>query len=732
MGCKGPGQGKGCNGMPMQMMDMGGMWIMGGNGGPVPCTPCGPSFQVGPSPFNQGGPTQGPPPYNADDTVEDRDVYNLSQQWSSWSGKGDRWKGGMKGAGKKGGKGKQQDDMDRPDRFDRMSVKERQRQWDHNRENIRQALETNNLDDARYYLNKGWHPFAGAITKKLLQAKTRLHKINLVATGTMGRERGSPVSPKRGQRRRQQPQVPQEEDANPSIQAKWWVHAPSTEDGRQSFDDQGAGSADIPADLREIQLKVKGTVPAGCLLKINMNGHATSLKPEIRAKRGEVLPAASKDETTFHLKRPDAEDDFAEPADASSWADQSQGAGTPATARLAPCLEFDACAMVARTDLKLQTPTIELIEVHDTAVVLSLRNLTGQRFELTVYASGGEETAGAASTLVQCGPVRGSESVHRISPLEASQVYVAWVKVFNESKTAESKQKGFKTPEAKQKTIWDEKDHVILGVAEDATAKEIVKAWRAQSLKYHPDKVPDEQKEEAEEMMKRLNLAKVNMMKFARPNRDEDENTPAAEANPDDFDDMDTPGTPEGAPPQDVESEPEFGPKASSAQSDETEAEDEDEASSIASEDDEFFGERNARDVLDGRLRCSLTVEATNPPRLRVLERGYTVLVLEASGLPLGCTAQVLKAGDDDVWTEASEKRFAKTPSLRFMLSGLEENTPYRLRLRTSMDIEPLRFENFAFAEQTKKDAGDEESEDAPEAGQEEAAKEAEEAEEVD
>lgn len=61
----------------------------------------------------------------------------------------------------------------------------------------------------------------------------------------------------------------------------------------------------------------------------------------------------------------------------------------------------------------------------------------------------------------------------------------------------------------------------------------------------------------------------------------------------------------------------------------------------------------------DGRLRCSLTV-------------------------------QVLKPDDDDIWTEASEKTKAET--VKFTLSGLEENTSYRLRLRTSISVEPLRF----------------------------------------
>ncbi|CAE7503516.1 unnamed protein product, partial [Symbiodinium sp. CCMP2456] len=66
---------------------------------------------------------------------------------------------------------------------------------------------------------------------------------------------------------------------------------------------------------------------------------------------------------------------------------------------------------------------------------------------------------------------------------------------------------------------------------------EIVKAWRSKSLQYHPDKVPDEQKEEAEEMMKRLNLAKQNMMKFAKVTPEQDAEATAEAAQEDDEDD---------------------------------------------------------------------------------------------------------------------------------------------------------------------------------------------------
>jgi len=665
----------------------------------------GPAFHL-PATSQEG---KGPPPYHADDSVEDRDFYQ--QNYQPYYRSADRWKGNTKG-GKKGSKGKGYDELDR---FDRLSPQERKRQWDAQRETIKAAVQSGNLSDLWYALSRGWHPCAGAFTKKLRDAKSKLKKIDLIV-GAGGRERGSPRKGQKQRGRQQREQVPVSADEPPAFQAKWFVHAPSQQDSRQPFDIDEKSNAgflgrqkecsdtDLAPDLREIQLKVKGTVPAGCLLKVHMNGRETELKPEIRSKRGEVLPAESHQETTFHVRRPEPEPEtFVAVADLPSAAACPRGGLS-----FVPSVEFDACAMVARTDIKLLIPTIELVEVHDTAVVLSLRNLTGQRFELTVYASGAE-APGVASTLVQCGPVRGSESVHRISPLEASQVYVAWVKVFSDTKTAESKQKGFKTLEAKEKTIWDEKDHVILGVSEDATTKEIVKAWRSKSLQYHPDKVPDEQKEEAEEMMKRLNLAKQNMMKFAKVTPEQDAASPTAEAAQEDEEDdpsVDAEGGPSQSPPEFDHADSDKA--SSSAPRGDSEDEDAESVDTTASEDEEAETNRtrNEADVKDGRLRCSLTVQASQPPRLKVLERGYTVLVLEASNLPVGCIAQVLKAGDDDIWTEASEKKLAKAETVKFTLSGLEENTSYRLRLRTSISVEPLRFMFSELAEPEHDPAG--------------------------
>jgi len=84
--------------------------------------------------------------------------------------------------------------------------------------------------------------------------------------------------------------------------------------------------------------------------------------------------------------------------------------------------------------------------------------------------------------------------------LDSSQVYVAWVRVFSDNLTKESKQKGFKTLQARVKTIWDEPDHDMLGVSPKASRKEIIKAWRQKSLQHHPDKETDpDKKEEAED-----------------------------------------------------------------------------------------------------------------------------------------------------------------------------------------------------------------------------------------
>ncbi|CAJ1331600.1 unnamed protein product [Effrenium voratum] len=108
---------------------------------------------------------------------------------------------------------------------------------------------------------------------------------------------------------------------------------------------------------------------------------------------------------------------------------------------------------------------------------------------------------------------------------------------------------------------------------------------------------------------------------------------------------------------------------------------------------------RNQADAKDGRVRCSLKVVATNPPRLRVKERGLKDIELEATGLTVGSLVQVMKYGDDDQWTVATEMMRARSTTMRFTISDLEENTAYQLRLRAQMPIEPLSFKFAEFAE---------------------------------
>ncbi len=48
----------------------------------------------------------------------------------------------------------------------------------------------------------------------------------------------------------------------------------------------------------------------------------------------------------------------------------------------------------------------------------------------------------------------------------------------------------------------------VLGLDETATLEEIKDAYRQLSLKYHPDRLQDKEKGQAEEMMKKINHAK--------------------------------------------------------------------------------------------------------------------------------------------------------------------------------------------------------------------------------
>jgi len=364
---------------------------------------------------------------------------------------------------------------------------------------------------------------------------------------------------------------------------------------------------------------------------------------------------------------------------------------------------LDCQAMTAKTETALLQPEIDVVEVADASVVIRLSKLTGERFELTVYASGAGELLGSAATLVQRGPVRTSESTQRIGPLQASQVYVAWVKVFSEQKSRDSKQKGFKTLEEKEKTIWDEKDHVILGLSPDATAKEITRSWRQLSLQYHPDKILEEaEKDKAEEMQKRLNLAKANMLKCASSARGEDES-------PDNASEM----SPSGAHGR-GQSSSDFGMGLHSDDSD-----DDHEVArrrhgmagfnhhSFFEDDSSESEEEEPKEPEaeeDGQLRCSLNVQASNPPSLKIIERGLKYLRVEAAGLPADCMFEVMKTKDgSDLWEVASPQLKATSPTMRVTLQDLEESTSYRLRLRTHVQIEPLRFTFAEFAPDKEK-----------------------------
>jgi len=363
---------------------------------------------------------------------------------------------------------------------------------------------------------------------------------------------------------------------------------------------------------------------------------------------------------------------------------------------------LDTCEVQAKTTQELQEPEIEVVEVFDTSVVVRMGGLTGDRFELTVYASGAVESLGAAATLVQRGPVRTAESVHRIGQLESSQVYVAWVRVFCESHVMESKQKGFKTLPARVKTIWDEADHVILGVSHMATSKEITKAWRHKSLQFHPDKETDpDKKDAAEEMMKRLNLAKQNMLRSAP--LDDGPSSPSA--------------APPGAPDIVPRREPDTSGQGSrhrdpssnsSSSSDEDWSSQDGKACQQATPKSPKFeaarlGSGSSEDEVstsEDSLRCSLRVEAPKSPKLKVVTRGLTSLDLEASGLPSGNMVEV-QCYVDGIWKAVTGLSTVTSPCMRFTIKDLEENSSYRFRLRTIVELEPLRLLFAEFAENT-------------------------------
>ena len=54
----------------------------------------------------------------------------------------------------------------------------------------------------------------------------------------------------------------------------------------------------------------------------------------------------------------------------------------------------------------------------------------------------------------------------------------------------------------------------ILGVAKNATLKEIKNAYRKQAIKYHPDKCKGKKKKKCEEMFKKINNANKILMTY--------------------------------------------------------------------------------------------------------------------------------------------------------------------------------------------------------------------------
>jgi len=89
-------------------------------------------------------------------------------------------------------------------------------------------------------------------------------------------------------------------------------------------------------------------------------------------------------------------------------------------------------------------PAVEIVQVFDNAVSIRMPELTGDRFELTVYDPKGEEHA-----VVLQGPMKAAKAVHRIGDLRSDKLYVAWVETFSGDQVKEStKQRGFKTLKA--------------------------------------------------------------------------------------------------------------------------------------------------------------------------------------------------------------------------------------------------------------------------------------------
>ncbi|CAL1158955.1 unnamed protein product [Cladocopium goreaui] len=218
-------------------------------------------------------------------------------------------------------------------------------------------------------------------------------------------------------------------------QANWVVHFPP-----QLLEEGVPVERSISSKLREVQLKLEGLVPTGCSMTIRVNGVETALeRKEVQSKRGEaprgwkqqLTPVAEHSEPSgLHCIGIALESGWKKIGSKFNdpqvilirWMPEDFEAKHPIegenasgakreTAGFEPWICLEGCTLVARTDQQLLVPTIDVVEVtisdlhqitEDSEKIS--RNLSGETFELTVYASGC--AVSAASTLVQKGPVR--------------------------------------------------------------------------------------------------------------------------------------------------------------------------------------------------------------------------------------------------------------------------------------------------------------------------------------
>merc|ERR1712039_354126 len=102
-------------------------------------------------------------------------------------------------------------------------------------------------------------------------------------------------------------------------------------------------------------------------------------------------------------------------------------------------------------------------------------------------------------------------------------------------------------------------------------------------------------------------------------------------------------------------------------------------------------------------LRCSLRVDAPHPPKLQVVERGLTNLVVKASGVTVGSTVEVQHFVEGE-WIAAAPQVKATSETVLFTIRDLAENWTYRLRLRTVLELEPLTLLFAEFAQEPEPD----------------------------